>query len=55
MSEQDVIDALNNATLDEFLDILDFAPQGVIDLIKKLSIEIPMVDIAKRKALKEKI
>jgi hypothetical protein len=26
MSEQDVIEALKNATLDEFLDILDFAP-----------------------------
>lgn len=54
MSEHEVAALIQSGSLDSFLDALDFAPQGVIDLIKKLSIEIPMVDIAKRKALKEK-
>jgi hypothetical protein len=54
MSEQDVARLITSGSLDAFLDCLDFAPIGVIDLIKKLSIEIPMVDIKKRKALKEK-
>ena len=54
MSEQDVAKLITSGSLDAFLDCLDFAPIGVIDLIKKLSIEIPMVDISKRKALKEK-
>ena len=54
MSENDVINLIKNGSLDAFLDALDFAPVGVIDLIKKLSISIPMVDIHKRKALKEK-
>jgi hypothetical protein len=54
MSEQDVAKLITTGSLDAFLDCLDFAPIGVIDLIKKLSIEIPMVDISKRKALKEK-
>ena len=54
MSEQDVAKLIMNGSLDAFLDALDFAPIGVIDLIKKLSISIPMVDIQKRKALKEK-
>ena len=54
MSEQDVAKLITSGSLDAFLDCLDFAPIGVIDLIKKLSIEIPMVDIKKRKALKEK-
>ena len=54
MSETDVANLIKNGSLDAFLDALDFAPVGVIDLIKKLSIDIPMVDIQKRKALKEK-
>ena len=54
MSEVDVANLIKTGSLDAFLDALDFAPVGVIDLIKKLSIDIPMVDIQKRKALKEK-
>ena len=54
MSEADVSKLITSGSLDAFLDCLDFAPIGVIDLIKKLSISIPMVDIQKRKALKEK-
>lgn len=54
MSEADVAKLITNGSLDAFLDALDFAPISVIDLIKKLSISIPMVDIPKRKALKEK-
>lgn len=54
MSESDVYNLITRGSLDAFLDALDFAPISVIDLIKKLSIDIPMVDIHKRKALKEK-
>lgn len=54
MSEADVAALIQRGSLDAFLDALDFAPVGVIDLIKKLSIDIPLVDIQKRKALKEK-
>lgn len=38
----------------QFLDCLDFAPAGVIDLIKVLAIKLPMTDANKREALKEK-
>lgn len=54
MSEADVAALIKTGSLDAFLDALDFAPIGVIDLIKKLSIDIPLTDMAKRKALKEK-
>ena len=54
MSEAQVADLIKNGSLDAFLDALDFAPIGVIDLIKKMSIDIPMTDIQKRKALKNK-
>lgn len=54
MSERDVYNLIVKDSLDAFLDALDFAPIGVVDLIKKMSIDIPMTDIKKRKALKEK-
>ena len=54
MSEKDVITLIKEGSLDAFLDALDFAPIGVIDLIKKFSVEVPLMDISKRKALKEK-
>ena len=54
MSEQDIARLITSGSLDAFLDCLDFAPISVIDLIKKLAIDIPMVDMQKRKALKEK-
>ena len=54
MSEADVVKLLREGSLDSFLDALDFAPIGVIDLIKKFSVEMPLTDMSKRKALKEK-
>ena len=55
MSEQDIRDLIVNGSLDAFLDCLDFAPVGVLDLIKTLAIKIPCNDIAKRNAIKEKL
>ena len=36
------------------MDCLDFAPEGIIDLIKHLAIQLPMTDTEKCKALKDK-
>ena len=54
MSEQDIAKLMTTGSLDEFLDCLDFAPPGVIDLVKKLSVSLPLGDVSKRRALKEK-
>lgn len=54
MSEQQVADLIKNGSLDAFLDALDFAPMGVIDLIKQLSVKLPISDPAKREALFKK-
>ncbi len=54
MSEKDVINLIQTGSIDSFLDALDFAPQAVKDLIKKFSVELPMTDMTKRRALKEK-
>ena len=54
MSEKDIANLIMNGSIDAFLDALDFAPIAVIDLIKKLSVSLPLLDMSKRKALKEK-
>lgn len=54
MDEAGVIKLLKEGTLDEFLDCLDFAPIGIIDLVKNYSVSLPLTDYNKRKALKDK-
>lgn len=54
MSKEDIKNLLLTGSMDSFLDCLDFAPTGVIDLIKDLSISLPLNDSAKRMAIKEK-
>ena len=54
MSEEQVRELLEVGSLDAFLDALDFAPIGVIDLIKSMAVQLPLTDLNKRKALKEK-
>ena len=53
--KEDIIKLMKNGSLDEFLDCLDFAPQGVKDLIKTLSVELPLNDVAKREAILDKL
>lgn len=52
-TEADVKDLLENQSLDALKDCLDFAPQGTIDLVKKVAVELPLNDVAKRKAILE--
>ena len=54
MNEDNVRDLILKGSLDQFLDCLDFAPEGVLEMIKKLAIELPMNDVEKREALKKK-
>lgn len=54
MTENAIIELMKNGSLDEFLDCLDHAPSGVIDLIIKFAVELPLSDMNKVNALKEK-
>lgn len=54
-SEAEVRTLLSKGTIEQFLDCLDFAPDGVLDLIKKLSVETKLNDVSKRAAIKEKL
>lgn len=56
MNEEEIKQLLQEPNnLDQFLDCLDFAPVGVLDLIKKYSVELPLNDYNKRKAIREKL
>lgn len=55
LSEEQIKDLILNGSIDEFLDALDFAPIGVIDLIKSYSVSLPVADLTKRQALKAKL
>ena len=46
MSEEQIIDLLLNGDLDAYLDCLEFAPVGVIDLIKLYAVELPLKVVA---------
>lgn len=52
--ENEVKNLLINGSMDQLLDCLDFAPLGVIDLVKKIATDIKLNDINKRKAIFEK-
>ena len=54
IDKEHVEELLKNASQDVFLDALDFAPAGVIDMIKDMSVSLPLADYNKRQALKEK-
>ena len=54
MSEEQIAELILSGSQDAFLDCLDYAPVGVIDLLKKYAVSLPMTDINKREALKKK-
>ena len=53
-TEDDVKNLLLNGSLDELLDCLDFAPAGVIELVKTLAVELEINDLSKRNAIANK-
>lgn len=54
LTEAGIIDLMKNGSQDVWLDCLDFSPAGVIEIIKKLSVSLPLNDMAKREALMKK-
>ena len=54
-TEEQVIDLLKTGSLDEFEDCLNFAPEGVLELIKKHAVALPLNDVAKRDLILKKL
>lgn len=53
-TKDDVIELLQKGSLAQLEDCLDFASGGVIDLVKKLAVDLRINDISKRKAILDK-
>ena len=54
MTADQVKELILHGSQDEWLDCLDFAPAGVIDLVKELSVALPLTDTVKMESFKEK-
>ena len=54
-SKEDIQKLMTTGSLDQFLDCLDFAPAGVIDLIKDMAVDLPLNDMNKRQAILDKL
>ena len=54
-TQDDVRKLMQVGTLDQFLDCLDFAPEVIKELIKTMAVDLPLNDMSKRDAIKEKL
>lgn len=54
LTKEGVKKLLLEGTLDVLLDCLDFAPSGVVDLVKDVAVEIELNDVKKRDAILNK-
>lgn len=50
-TKEDIKTLLSEGTLEQLEDCLEFAPMGVIDLVKQEAIDMKINDLAKRKAI----
>lgn len=53
LAEEKIPTWMNSCSLNEFKDALDFAPDGVKELIKKYAVSVPLNDVSKRMAIKD--
>lgn len=54
LTREGVKKLLLEGTLDQLLDCLDFAPSGVVGLVKDVAVEIELNDVKKRNAILDK-
>lgn len=54
-SEEKIKELLTEGSMDAFLDMLDFAPESVLELIKTYAVSLPLNDSTKRELIKEKL
>lgn len=53
-TEREIKELLLRGSLDQLYDCLDFAPEGVIHLVKTMAADLEINDVKKRKAILEK-
>lgn len=55
LKEEDIPKFITTCSLAEFQDLLDFAPDGTKEIIKKLAVSMPLTDMSKCAAIKEQL
>lgn len=53
-TETEIKQLLQHGSLDQLLDCLDYAPEGVISLVKNMAVDMKLNDVSKRDAIKDK-
>lgn len=53
-TESDIKNLLLKGTIEQLMDCLDFAPSGVIDLVKSLAVDLKLNDLNKRDIILQK-
>ena len=53
-TEKEIEQLLKTGSLDQLLDCLDYAPEGVISLVKNMAVDMKLNDVSKRDAIKDK-
>ena len=54
-TEAEIVKLMQTGSLDEFEDCLNFAPKGVLDLIKQFAVALPLNDVSKRDLIQKKL
>ena len=54
-TEEDIIKLMTAGSADEFEDCLNFAPKGVLDLVKQIAVTLPLNDVVKRDLIQKKL
>lgn len=54
-SEKEIEKILLEGTIEQFEDCLDFAPAGVLDILKQKAVELKLNDVRKREILRDKL
>lgn len=54
-TEEQIKEILLNGDMDTFMDMIDFGPQGVLDMAKDLAITLEIPDVRKREAISKKM
>ena len=53
-TETEIKQLLQHGSLDQLLDCLDYAPEGVISLVKNMAVDMKLNDVSKRDAIRDK-
>jgi len=53
-TEKEINRLVQEGSIDEFLDALDFAPESVVDMLKDACVKLEVTDVRKREAIKKK-